>query len=83
MFLLWAGLTIAPFLSAHWGQAQVLGIRGLRAFGATSPDLVTCRVQEVPRQAPVILLTIPSTLMEFVHIHSRGQGPGFPVFLCG
>lgn len=41
VFLLWAGLTIAPFHSAHWAEAQVLGIRGLRALGAASTDLVT------------------------------------------
>lgn len=43
MFLLWAGLTIALFHSAHWAQAQVLGIWGLRAFGTVSSDLVTYR----------------------------------------
>lgn len=78
MFLLWAGLTIAPFLSAHWAQAQVLGIRSLRA---ASPDFMTCQIQEVIYQAPAILLTIPSSLVE--ELNTTGQGPGFPVFLCG
>lgn len=56
VFLLWAGLTIAPFHSAHWAQAQVLGIWGLRAFGAVSPDLLTYwspfHLQPSPGQVP-------------------------------
>lgn len=64
VFLLWAGLTIAPFLSAHWAQAQVLGIRRPSAFGAASPDIVTCQTQAVTNQAPATLLTIPSSPVE-------------------
>lgn len=52
VFLQWAGLTIAPFHSALWAQAQVLGRRDLRAFGVASPDLVTCQPPSTYHPAP-------------------------------